>query len=183
MEGEWRVTRKPGQHSALILACGFLLSACGSDDISVSDPATYVLRFDVVAEGNTRKKPSTDASIFLARSNVEAQRIALWIGIEEAADSVRSWTRYRDRSLIALVGRSMVEEGSRLEVDLVEGPALTDEVVVTAHTVPLPELAPDVPSVPWTVVSVSTARVIAANECVLLIDELELTSRCPAIDT
>jgi hypothetical protein len=168
---------------AMIVACGLLLAGCGSDDISVSDPATYVLRFEVVAEGSARKAPSTDAGIFLARSGAEANRVARQAGIEEVADILRSWTRYPTRSLIALVGKSLLDQGSRLEVDLVEGPALIDDVVVTVRTVPVPELAPSFPSVPWTVVSVSTGQVIGAGNCVLVIDEVELTSRCVPIDT
>jgi hypothetical protein len=158
------------------------LAACGSGTDVVDDPATYVLSFEVEAEGSTRVDPSIDAGIFLARSEREANRAARRVGIDEVSDMLRSWTRYEDRALIAVVGRSGSDQETRLRVDLVQGPALVSMMMVTARTNPVPEFAPVVPSAPWTVVSVSGDGVSGAHECVLLIDEVELTSPCVPID-
>jgi hypothetical protein len=168
-------------YAALVLS-SLLLGACASDGEVVDDPATYVVDFDVVAEGMVHGDESTGAGILLARSDGEARRAARRIGIDEVSTILRSWTRYPDRALIALVGTGRSGEGSRLEVELVQGPALINEVVVTAHTEPVPQLAPATASVAWIVLSVQRGQVDAATECVLVLDGRDLPSPCVPIE-
>lgn len=167
--------------SATILTCGLLLSACGPEDLSVEDPATYVAQFEVVMQGLS-SAITTDPTIHLARSKHEAKRAVRRIGIEEVAQVLESWTRYRDRALIVVVGTNQPDDGSRLHVDVVHVPALISEVMVTARVDPGPTPAPP-DSVPWTVVSVSADEVDPARECVLRLDEVEVTSSCVPIRT
>jgi hypothetical protein len=91
---------------------------------------------------------------------------------------LQSWTRYNGRALIAIVGKGRPNEGARLHVDLVEGPALIDLVTVTARTEPVPQFAPGPASVPWIVVSVRADRVAGATECVLRLDGEDISSPC-----
>jgi hypothetical protein len=164
----------------VISLVGMVLGACASEEV-VDDPATYVIDFEVVAEGIAQHDEAARARILLARSGMEGDRAARRIGIDEVATILRSWTRYRALALITLVG-SPSGGGSRLQVELVQGPALIDEVAVTARTEPLPELSPDPPAAPWVVLSVQGGEVEAATRCILRLDGEDLTSRCAPVE-
>jgi hypothetical protein len=159
-------------------AAGLLGGGCREDFNDHGDPATFRTTFEVVAEGNALVSEPADPSMFLARTKREGQRAARRAGIDEIAELLASWTDYRNRALIVVLGNSLADANARLLVERLDAPAFSELTIVWARLDTAPEPASPVQSIPWLVVSAPAQDVLPTEECVLRIGREEVRSRC-----